>query len=222
METEPHSPPRDRFTALWYRLVYAWDRLLKTGNRRAEYEHKYGDKGDYFEYRTRPYELKKYRDTLDVVLRQRRDRGSVLETGCSVGVFTKMLAEHFDLVVASDISDQALRLASETVGPAPHVTYLRGKVESLEINRNFDVLMVAEVLLFVRERDSEKLLAMLDKHLSDDGIIVEVANANRPTDDKFFYNWDQVIASRFAIVSRERHEDPVWPYEIVVYERAKP
>ena len=216
----PALPPRPGpLKALWYRIAYAWDRTFKTGNRRAEYEHKYREHGDYFAYLTKPYELEKYKRTLDVVLRHRRARGSVLETGASVGVFTRMLAEHFDEVVTSDISEEALRIAQKTVGGVGNVTYVRSEVEAVDLGRKFDVVMVAEVLLFVREKDQDKLLAMLDRHLKDDGIIIEVTNANRPTDKKFFFGWDKIIATRFPVVSRERHEDPTWPYEIVTYTR---
>lgn len=216
-----NSPPRPNgpLKTLWYKLAYAWDRTLKTGNRRAEYEVKYAAHGDYFAYRSKPYEQQKYKRTLEVVLSARRGRGSVLETGCSVGVFTRMLAENFDTVVASDISSEALRIAEETVGGVGKVSYFRSEVETIDLGRKFDVVMVSEVLLFVRERDREKLLAMLDRHLADDGIIIEVANADRPISKKFFFGWDKIIAERFPVVSRERHEDPVWPYEIVVYTR---
>lgn len=215
------SPPGrlSLLSKIGYGLAYRWDRAFRTGNRRAEYEYKYATHGDYFAYRSRAYELKKYEDTLAVVLRERRARGAILETGCSIGVFTKMLAEHFDEVVATDISGEALRLAADTVGPAGNVSYVRSEVESINLGRRFDVLMVAEVLLFVRERDSERLLTVLDKHLSEDGIIVEVTNANRPTNEKFFFGWDRIISARFPIISTQRYDDPTWPYEIVVYRR---
>jgi 2-polyprenyl-3-methyl-5-hydroxy-6-metoxy-1,4-benzoquinol methylase len=207
-------------SALWYRLAYRLNRVLKTGNRRAEFEHKYRTHGDYFSYRSKPYEQTKYERTLATVMRARRGRASVLETGCSIGVFTRMLAETFDEVVASDISSEALRLATKTVGSAGNVSYVRSEVEAIDVGRKFDVILLAEVLLFVRERDNERLLSMLDRHLKDDGIIIEVANADRPPSKKFFFAWDRYISERFPIVSRERHEDPSWPYEIVVYARS--
>ena len=205
--------------ALWYSLTYRLNRVLKTGNRRAEFEHKYRKHGDYFSYRSKPYERTKYEHTLAAVMRARRGKASVLETGCSVGVFTRMLAETFDEVVASDISSEALRIATKTVGSVGNVSYLRSAVEAIDVGRKFDVILLAEILLFVRECDSERLLSMLDRHIKDDGIIIEVANADRPPSKKFFFAWDRHISERFPIVSRERHEDPSWPYEIVVYAR---
>lgn len=219
MDAAAPPPRHGPVTALWYRLAYAWDRAFKTGGRRAEFEHKYREHGDYFAYRSKPYELAKYERTLAVVLKARRSRRSVLETGCSVGVFTRMLAAEFDDVVASDISGEALRIAAETVGDDGKVTYVRSEVEAIDLGRTFDVVLVAEVLLFVRKQDANRLLAMLDRHLKPDGVIIEVSNANRPSSKKFFFGWDKIISQKFPVVSRERHEDPVWPYEIVVYSR---
>lgn len=217
---ENTSPPSGGFVAgLWYKLAYAIDRAFKTGNRRAEFEHKYRAHGDYFGYQTKPYELKKYQDTFDVLKRFRRDAGCVLELACSVGVFTKMLSTDFEEVVASDISEEALRIAAATVGDLGRVSYVRSQVETIDVQRLFDVVVISEVLLFVKERDGQRILDMLDRHLKPDGIIVEVANADRPTNKKFFFGWDRIISSRFPIIHRERHEDKNWPYEIVVYAR---
>ena len=204
---------------LWYRLAYAMDRIFKTGSRRAEFEHKYRTHGDYFGYQTEPYELKKYQDTFSAVQRFRRNKGSVLELACSVGVFTRLLTSEFDEIVASDISEEALRIAAQNLGGTGKVRFVRSDVESIDVQRQFDVVMIAEVLLFVKESDGSRILDMLDRHLKPDGIIVEVANADRPVSKKFFFGWDKIIASRFPILHRERHENPNWPYEIVVYAR---
>ena len=216
-----NSPPPSRgpVTAWWYKLAYAMDRMFKTGSRRAEFEHKYRAHGDYFGYQTKPYELKKYQDTFSVVRRFRRNTGSVLELACSVGVFTKLLASEFNEVVASDISEEALRIAAQTVGGTGKVSFVRSDVEGIDVRRQFDVVMISEVLLFVKESDGPRILDMLDRHLKPNGIVVEVANANRPTNSKFFFDWDKIISSRFPILYRERHDDPTWPYEIVVYAR---
>lgn len=222
--TQPSPAPRPKhpLASLWYKIAYAFDRAFKTGSRRAEFEHKYAEHGDYFGYTAKPYETKKYQDAFNAVMRWRRNRGSVLELACSVGVFTKMLASEFDEVVASDISEAALRIAAETVGATGKVSYVRSDVETIDVGRKFDVVMISEVLLYVKEADGPRILDMLDRHLKPDGIIIEVENANRPSDKKFFFGWDRIIKSRFPIIHRERHEDEQdgkWPYEIVVYAR---
>lgn len=218
----PPAPPPKRgpLSALWYEVGYAFDRTFKTGKRRAEFEHKYRKHGDYFGYQTKPYELEKYRRTLETALSMRRGRGRALEIGCSVGVFTRMIAPDFDAVTAADISEEALRIAARTVDGAGQVSYVQSDVISLSQPQAFDVVFAAEVLMYVREADGPKVIEVFERLLKPDGIIVEVTQADRSPNPKFFHGWDRILSSRFPIVSRETVPDQTRPYEIVVYARA--
>ncbi len=205
---------------LLHRAVYAFDRTFKTGNRRAEFEHKYGVHGDYFGYLSRPYETAKYARTLEIALAARRARSSALEIGCSVGVFTRMIASEFDEVVAVDIADAALRQARAHVAGLGRVSYHRSDVLALDLGRRFDVVFCAEVLMYVRPERGEDVCAMLARHLVEDGVIIEVVAADRASNAKFFQAWDQILGERFTILRRETVADPERPYEIVVYGRS--
>jgi len=57
---------------------------------REYFEDLYGQSPDPWGFETSPYERKKYEHTLDVLQGQRYRRA--LEVGCSIGVFTAMLA----------------------------------------------------------------------------------------------------------------------------------
>jgi SAM-dependent methyltransferase len=224
--TPPASPPsnapppkRGPLSAFWFELGYAFDRTFKTGKRRAEFEHKYRRHGDYFGYHTKPYELEKYQRTLDTALRLRRGKGAALEIGCSVGVFTRMIAHEFETVTAADISAEALRIAAETVAGAGRVTYAQSDVISLDLAATFDVIFAAEVLMYVREADGPRVIEVFEKHLKPDGVIVEVTQADRSPNPKFFHGWDRVLGAHFAVLSREGVVDESRPYEIVVYAR---
>jgi 2-polyprenyl-3-methyl-5-hydroxy-6-metoxy-1,4-benzoquinol methylase len=102
-------PPR----ALVYGLLNKFNYHLRTGNRRFEFERAYVDKPDLWNYHSSPYERQKYERTLARALDWRRASESVLEIGCSVGVFSKMLASHFDKVTAIDVSKEALGAATD-------------------------------------------------------------------------------------------------------------
>jgi 2-polyprenyl-3-methyl-5-hydroxy-6-metoxy-1,4-benzoquinol methylase len=219
--TAPSSPPpkRSPLSALWFELGYAFDRTFKTGKRQAEFEHKYRKHGDYFGYHTKPYELEKYQRTLETALRLRRGRGAALEVGCSVGVFTKMIAHEFDAVTASDISAEALRIVAGNVGSVGHMSYAQSDVISLNLNKQFDVIFAAEVLMYVREADGPRVIEVFEQHLKPDGVIIEVTQADRSPNAKFFHGWDRVLGSHFAVISREGVVDESRPYEIVVYAR---
>ena len=224
--TPPSPPPsnapppkRGLLSAFWFEISYAFDRTFKTGKRRAEFEHKYRRHGDYFGYQTKPYELEKYQRTLETAQRLRRGRGAALEIGCSVGVFTKMIAHAFDAVTASDISAEALRIAAETVRGAGDVTYAQSDVISLDLGAKFDVIFAAEVLMYVREADGPRVIEVFEKHLRPDGVIIEVTQADRSPNPKFFHGWDRVLGAHFSVLSREVVANELRPYEIVVYAR---
>ena len=206
--------------AIWHEALYAFDRMFKTGERRHEFEHKYRRHGDYFGYRTNPYELEKYERTLNLMREWRRGRGSALEIGCSVGVFTGMIAGEFDKVVATDIAKEALSIAAGQVGGAGDVSYVQSDLISLNLEKSFDIVFCAEVLMYVRESDAAKACAALDRHLATNGLIIEVSQQDREAGKpKFFHGWDQVLGQYFRVAHRQQFDDPVRPYEIVAYER---
>jgi 2-polyprenyl-3-methyl-5-hydroxy-6-metoxy-1,4-benzoquinol methylase len=206
--------------SLWNAAGYALDRALKTGGRRHEFEHKYARFGDCFGYHTDPYEQAKYAVTLDRILAWRRGSARLLEVGCSVGAFTALAAPHFDAVTATDLADEALRLGRAHVGHSGKVTYVRADLLQLDLGERFDVILCAEVLMYVREAAGPQVCAVLDRHLAPGGLVIEVTNADREAGrPKFFHAWDRVLTPHFAIVHRERVDDPARPYEIVAYGR---
>jgi SAM-dependent methyltransferase len=202
----------------WLEARYAFDRTFKTGKRRAEFEHKYGRHGDYFGYKSNPYELAKYNETLRLMRAHRAANSSALEIGCSVGVFTQMIATEFAHVTAVDIASNALAQAKAQVAGAGDVSYVQSDVLSLNLNKTFDVIFCAEVLMYVREADAASAAKVLERHLSHTGIIVEVSQADRDADKgKFFHHWDRVLGERFATVHQQRFDDSKRPYEIMVF-----
>jgi SAM-dependent methyltransferase len=206
--------------SLWHEVLYAFDRTFKTGRRRHEFEHKYRKHGDYFGYRTNPYEQEKYERTLACMMQWRRAAGSALEIGCSVGVFTRMIADRFDSVVAVDIAKEALAIAAGQVGGVGDVSYVQSDLVSLDLGKTFDIVFCAEVLMYVREGDAAKACAVLDRHLATGGLIIEVSQQDRDAGrPKFFHGWDRVLGEHFQVAHRERFSDPVRPYEIVGYTR---
>jgi SAM-dependent methyltransferase len=206
--------------AAWRSLAYAFDRAFKTGRRRSEFEHKYRSTGDYFGYRSSAYERDKYRRTLDLLTAWRTGTASALEIGCSVGVFTAMLAPRFTCVTAVDIAQEALVLAAKEVSGAGDVSYVRSDIASLALGSTFDVILCAEVLMYVREAEGPQVCAVLDRHLAPGGLIVEVTQQDRQAGaPKFFHGWDRILGEHFRIAHRERFDDPDRPYEIVGYTR---
>ena len=80
---------------------------------------------DPWDYATSEYEQGKYRRTLDYLPER---TGRTLELGCSVGVFTAMLAPRCEPLVAVDFSPTALARARERLGDAGNVELLRRRL----------------------------------------------------------------------------------------------
>lgn len=220
MTNQDKKPAQGPLARMWHQIGYAIDRTFKTGGRRHEFEHKYATHGDYFGYQSNPYELTKYERTLALVEQWRGNRRTALEIGCSVGVFTAMVAPEFEEMVATDIASEALGLAKTQVAGRGNVSYVQSDAISLNLGRKFDVIFCAEVLMYVREKDSALACAVLDAHLAENGLIIEVSQQDREAGKpKFFHGWDQVLGKYFEIAHHERFEDPVRPYEIIAYQR---
>lgn len=94
-------------------LLNTLNRSFRTGNWRFEFERLYLENPDPWNYRSSPYERQKYERTLACALQWRSASESALEVGCSVGVFSQMLAKHFDKVTAIDVSKEALGTAAD-------------------------------------------------------------------------------------------------------------
>ncbi len=103
------------------------------------------EREDPWDYATSPYEQDKYRLTLDYLPER---TGRTLELGCSVGVFTAMLAPRCEHLVAVDFSPTALARARERVGDLPQVELLERRLPEGMPAGPFDTIVCAEVLYY--------------------------------------------------------------------------
>src|SRR6267378_6347989 len=121
-------PPRVLIWGLLNRL----NRSLRTGNRRFEFERLYLENPDPWNYHSSEYERRKYERVLACALKWRNASESALEVGCSVGVFSGMLAGHFDNVTAIDVSKEALAAATFHNHAAKNVRFMHRELQSLD------------------------------------------------------------------------------------------
>ncbi|MGH2936844.1 MAG: SAM-dependent methyltransferase [Solirubrobacterales bacterium] len=100
---------------------------------------------DPWSYATSDYEQRKYRDTLEYL----PDRtGRTLELGCSIGVFTAMLAPRCERLVAVDFSPTALERARERLRGAGEVEFLCRRLPEEMPTGPFDTIVCAELLYY--------------------------------------------------------------------------
>jgi SAM-dependent methyltransferase len=102
---------------------------------------------DPWDYATSSYEQGKYRRTLDYLP---AETGRTLELGCSVGVFTAMLAPRASHLTAVDFSPTALARARERLDAAgaANVELLERKLPEGTPDGPFNTIVCAEVLYY--------------------------------------------------------------------------
>ncbi|MBS1861148.1 MAG: methyltransferase domain-containing protein [Actinobacteria bacterium] len=100
---------------------------------------------DPWSYATSEYEQAKYRHTLDYLPAH---PGRTLELGCSIGVFTKMLAARCHTLLAVDFSPTALARARERLRGTPQVVFERRRLPEEMPEGPFDTIVCGEILYY--------------------------------------------------------------------------
>jgi SAM-dependent methyltransferase len=106
---------------------------------------------DPWHFETSEYERDKYGVTLQALPHPRY--ASALELGCSVGVFTAMLAERCDRVLATDVSEDALRRARWNCADRYNVAFERRVLPHDYPAGAFDLTTVCEIGFYLAAAD---------------------------------------------------------------------
>lgn len=124
MRNEEDTKEPASLTAQYFRDVYAAHR-------------------DPWNFESSPYEAEKYNSSLAILPRERY--GSALEVGCSIGVFTHMLADRCDRLLALDLAEQALEEARQRCAQQSQVTFAQCDLPAQFPGGMFDLVTVCEV-----------------------------------------------------------------------------
>jgi Nodulation protein S (NodS) len=108
---------------------------------------------DPWEFRSRPYEIRKRAVTLACLPDDRY--ASVFEPGCSIGVLTCALASRCERVLSMDVSALALALAADNV--PSNVELRQGAVPEDWPAERFDLVVLSEVGYYLAEADCWRL-----------------------------------------------------------------
>lgn len=100
---------------------------------------------DPWDYETSRYEQDKYRRTLDFLP---GETGRTLELGCSIGVFTEMLAPRCTTLLAVDFSPTALARARRRLEGDHHVRLEERTLPEDFPEGPFDTIVCAEILYY--------------------------------------------------------------------------
>jgi SAM-dependent methyltransferase len=114
---------------------------------RERFERHYEASADPWGYRTSVYEHAKYDATLAAL--PPRPLGRVLEVGCSIGVFTRLLAERCEQLVAIDFSARAIALAREQLCDVADVELAQASFPEQAPAGEWDLVVCSEVLYYL-------------------------------------------------------------------------
>lgn len=146
-----------------------------TGRPRIEadwFERLYAQDDDPWQFATSSYEHLKYQRTLEALAGRHFARG--LEVGCSIGVFTELLAWQCDRLVAIDVSDRALALARERLADRPDVWLSRAAFPEQMPAGPWDLAVCSEVLYYLDQAALDLAAQRLAEVLHAGGTVLAV------------------------------------------------
>lgn len=132
------------------------------------FEDKYKGDIDPWQFRSSDYEREKYQATIAALNKPRYARA--LEVGCSIGVFTGLLAPRCDRLLAIDASATAIAAAKENV--PRNVTFAVGTLPQDFPPGPFDLIVLSEVLYYFAEADLQRVAALCLDALAPGGDII--------------------------------------------------
>ena len=200
-----------------YGLIDRLVRMTGSTNRRFEFERVYSDSQDPWRYTTNDYEIRKYQRTLETALAWRRGSASAVEMGCSIGVYTRMLARSFGEVTAVDVAHEALVLAKRRVGTIGRVRYVRSDIRGLDLGRTFDLIFCAEMLYYLPDEGANgPVLKTLKRHLAPNGILMTVMPGTSASPWRA-----RLLEGGWRMLFEDSVADAQRPYQIHVYDRVE-
>ena len=161
------------------------------------------------------YEQRKYAITLALLPARRYRRA--FEPGCSIGVFTRMLARRCDVLLSCDLAAAAVRAAARRTRDLPQV-----RVEQRDIARQwpsgrFDLVVFSEILYYFGDHDLEQVLDRAVAALEPDGTLLAVhwrhpvADYPRSGDDAH-----RALAARPGLARLVVHAEPDFLAEVYI------
>ncbi len=137
------------------------------------FERLYHDSPDPWRYRTSDYEHAKYAATLAAL--PRSSHGLCLEVGCSIGVFTRLLAARCAHVVAIDFSPSAIALAHQNLAGLKNVDLLRASFPEDTPPGSWDLIVCSEILYYLQPAALDEAIAWMKTQLGYRASLVAVS-----------------------------------------------
>jgi SAM-dependent methyltransferase len=137
----------------FYLLIAIRQALLDSPARgRAELNHEFEPREDPWDYATVSYQRDRIRTELEMldVIRGSGRFGRALEVGCAEGIFTEMLAEKCDSLLALDISTVALARARQRCQLNARVHFAEWDLRVDPLPGSYDLIVMIHALEYIR------------------------------------------------------------------------
>jgi predicted TPR repeat methyltransferase len=140
--------------------------------RKDYFERFYQKYADPWSYDSCSYEIDKRVDTLSF-LRPSYDRAC--EVGCSNGVLTGQLAPRCKRYIAVDVAEAAVTQARARLAASPQVEIRLMHLPHQDLDGQFDLLVLSEVLYFMSADELPKMAALAARHVVPGGDLIIVS-----------------------------------------------
>jgi len=127
---------------------------------------------DPWGFDSRWYERRKY--ALSLALLPAERYRSAFEPGCSIGVFSELLAPRCEALLCCDVAAAAARAAAERTRGLPQVRVERRELPGQWPAGRFDLIVFSEILYYFGEHDLERLLDNAVASLQPGGTLLAV------------------------------------------------
>ena len=139
---------------------------------REYFEGLYAESDDPWNFEASEYEQDKYARTL-AVLGERTFRRA-LEAGASIGVFTEMLSDRCEELLAVDVSERAVAAARRRLSGRGHVRVERRTLPEEMPDGPFDLIVASEVLYYFPREEMLTVLRGFERELARGGVLLAV------------------------------------------------
>lgn len=147
----------------------------------ARFERLYEESCDPWDYAGSTYEREKYADTLAAMPAGELSR--VLEVGCSIGVFTQLLAPRCAELVAIDFAPRAVELAAERLAGTGNVELLCASFPEQIPPGDWQAIVCSEVLYYLDEPTLRRAIEWLGGQLENGASVVAVSWRGEGTEE---------------------------------------
>lgn len=176
---------------------------------------------DPWGFEDRWYERRKYAISLAQLPRERYR--AALEPGCSIGVFSTMLAPRCGTLLSCDLAAAAVAAAAERTKDLPNVRVERRDIPGQWPSGHFDLIVLSEILYYLGDQDLERVLTCASTALERNGTLLAVhwrhpvARYPRTGD-----NAHQVLAAHPGLRRLVSHREPDFLAEVYIRTESTP